>query len=181
MHAKCGRLAGVLACAAVVLLGGCTQSPLQTSVDMPLGDTLGRFDVTADEPTDRSGTSTIDAPVTVGSGSITIEPDAISVTPSGALKEMVQAQEGGSELIVTVWIDAVENVESVCGGGEDYGPFTVSLDENFVPQSVEPANVTLTQNTLDLINAGEFSICIRVVSPVTGQVQIQALALRLGL
>jgi len=164
-----------------VWLGGCTQSPLQTSVDMPLGDALGAFEVTADEPAEKSGTTSFDAPLTVGSGSITVDPSAITVTPSGALKELIQAQQEGSELVITVWIDSVENLESVCGGGEQYGPFTVTLDDNFVPQSVEPARVNLTQNTLDLLNSGEFSLCIRVVSPVTGQVRIEALALRLGL
>jgi hypothetical protein len=97
------------------------------------------------------------------------------VTPSGsgAGKGSVNLQESGI-LEITVWIASGDEVETVCDTGEEYGPFSVKLEDN-VPVSVDPSEVTLSQNTLDLLNSGSFSLCIEVISPVDGIVTISSL------
>ena len=57
----------------------------------------------------------------------------------------------------------------------------ITLDEDYAPIAINPSSVTLTQTTVDLLNAGEFSLCIEVVSPVDGRVTIGSLTLNLGL
>ena len=76
---------------------------------------------------------------------------------------------------------SVDLVDTVCDVGEQYGPFEVVLDENLEPVSVSPSRDLLTRNTLNLINEGEFSLCIEVVSPVEGIVEIESFAFNLGL
>lgn len=171
---------GLGTCVLAWQLAGCTGSPLQTSVDFNLGESLGEFEVTADEPKDNSGTSQFDTPVTIGRGSLELKPSAITVTPSGAPKEVgtIQAE---STLVVTVWIAPADEIDTVCGGGEEYGPFNVTLDDNNVPTAVEPSRVTFTQETIGLLNGGEFSLCVRVVSPIDGTVTIESLVFNLGL
>lgn len=167
----------------VAFLGGCPQAALTIPVAFELGDSLGGFDVQAGEPTQNRGTGALgDNPFTIGRGTLTLDKDAITVTPAptGGGKGGVNLQAGGS-LIVTAWIASVDQLDVVCTDGEQYGPFTVELDENYVPVSVDPSSVTLTQNTIDLINVGEFSLCIEVESPIDGTVNIDTLNFRVGL
>ena len=156
--------------------------PLQT-VAFDLGSGLGEFEVQAGQPARKTGTGAFELPdITLGRGTVELDPDVITVTPadSGGAKGTVNLQQT-SILEVTVWIASTDEVETVCETGEQYGPYEVTLDENYVPISIDPPTVTLTQNTLDLLNAGEFSLCIQVVSPVDGTVTIESLTFNLGL
>jgi hypothetical protein len=119
--------------------------------------------------------------VDVGSGSVTIDLDDVTVTPAdgGGGKGTVNLQ--GGTLTVTAWIASVEELDTVCESGEEYGPFNVELEENNQPVSIDPPSFPLGENTLDLINGGTFSLCIEVVSPIDGTVTIDALSVSLGL
>ena len=63
--------------------------------------------------------------------------------------------------------------------GETYGPFSVTLDENYVPVSIDPSSVTLSATTVALLNQGQTAVCLEVVSPVTGTVKISGFTLLL--
>ncbi len=161
--------------------GGCLQQ-LRVPVEFALGGGLGIFAVEAGVPTQNRGTGSIgDAPVDPGSGSINIKPENVSVTPAnnGSGKGTVNYQ--GGTLTITAWIAALDELETVCETGEEYGPFSVELNEANQPVSVEPSDITLSQNTIDLINGGQFSLCIEVISPIDGTVTIDALSFDLGL
>jgi hypothetical protein len=84
-------------------------------------------------------------------------------------------------LEITAWIASADLLDTVCDVGEQYGPYEVTLDANYVPIAVQPATITLTQTTLDLLNGGEFSLCVQVVSPVSGTVRIESFTFNLGL
>ena len=165
----------------VAVLGGCPAAAIQIPVAFELGDSLGGFEVQAGVPTQNRGTGALgDNPFTIGSGTLTLDPNVIAVTPAGPGKGGVNLQDGGT-LIVTARIAAVAQLAVVCEEGELYGPFEVQLDANYVPVSVDPSTVTLTQDTIDLINIGEFSLCIEVESPIDGTVTIDRLNFRVGL
>ena len=150
----------------------------QVTADFELGEGLRSFQVQAGQPAENFGRGTFD--ITGGaitSGTVALDPASVVVTPANAGPDKAQlTMQAGEELVITVWIDAPENVDTVCdGGGEQYGPFNVVLDEDYVPVSIDPDEVTLSEATVELINAGEFAICIRVVSPIDGTVEITAL------
>ena len=84
-------------------------------------------------------------------------------------------------LEITVWIDGPESAETVCDTGDQFGPFQVSLDDDLMGIDVTPSAVNLTQEVTDLLNTGQFALCVEVVSPVDGTVLIEALILNLGL
>lgn len=165
-------------------LAGCNREPIQIATEFQLDETLGVFEVEAGVPSSKRGTGLLpDTQLTIGSGSLEIDPSVITITPAdpGGNKGLVNLQQADIPLIVTVWIASVDLVDTVCDVGEQYGPFEVALDENFDPLSVSPPKVLLTRNTLSLINEGEFSLCIEVVSPVDGTVEIESFAFNLGL
>jgi len=161
---------------------GCTNLIPTQSVPFTLNQSQGTFDVTAGEPTAKSfGVTGFDnGGVTIGRGSMVINPDAITFTPAGTGKR-VQNFQGGETIVVTGWIGPVADLETVCETGDEYGPYTVTLDENMQPVAVSPNSISLTQSTIDLLNGGEFSVCLEVVSTVTGQVRIESFTFNLGL
>lgn len=166
-------------------LGGCNLADLVRipPITFELGAGLAEFEVQAGQAVRNSGSGAFDlSGFSIGSGSIELDPSVITVTPSGSPvgKGTANLQSGGI-LEITVWIAPADDVDTVCDTGEQYGPFSVTLDENNVPVSVDPSEVTLTQNTLDLLNSGSFSLCIEVISPVDGTVTINSLTFNFGL
>ncbi len=171
-------LALVVVLVGSVYFGGCR--PLTVTVPVALDDALGTFEVQAGEAVQHRATVGVpESAINIGSGSFVIDPDDITVTPDGGGKGGVNLQ--GGNLIITAWIDDADALDTVCTTGEEYGPFTVELDEDWNVVSVDPSSVTLTETTVDLLNAGEFSLCLEVTSPVDGTVRIETLTLRLGL
>jgi len=145
---------------------------------------LSEFDVEAGVPVTRTGTGMIGATgITIGSGSIELDPSVITVTPAEGTggKLAVQSQTGEMMLIVTVRVDAVDEVGTVCATGEAYGPFEVTLNANFIPTRISPSRVRFGERALDAFNTGDFSLCLEVTSPVTGVVTISSLTFNLGL
>ena len=162
-------------------LGGCPQR-IRIPVEFSLEGGLGTFEVQAGVPKSNHGPYNYTGQrINVGSGSVTIDLDDITVTPAdgGGGKGTVNLQ--GGTLTVTAWIAPADEVDTVCETGEEHGPFSVELDENNQPVSIDPSSVPLSENTLDLINGGTFSLCIEVVSPIDGTVTIDALSFSLGL
>ena len=165
-------------------LAGC-QSLIPTQpVTFDLQTALSQFEVEANVPTQNTGTGQWGdlEGITIGRGSLQVDPSAITIIPADTSsgKGSVNLQQT-STLVITVWVGPLEDEDTVCSTGEQYGPYTFTLDENLVPIAVEPETVTLTQSTLALLNAGEFSLCIEVVSPVDGTVVIASLTFNLGL
>jgi hypothetical protein len=162
--------------------GGLASLIPEQPVDFALGSGLGQFEVTAGQPAAKTGTGSFDlGEYSVGRGSVELNPNVITVTPSASSgnKGTVNLQQT-TTLEITVWIAASAEIDTVCEAGEQYGPYNVTLDEDYVPVAIDPPQVTLSQSTLDLLNGGEFSLCIQVVSPVDGTVTIESLTFNLG-
>ena len=162
--------------------GGLANLIPEQAVDFGLGSGLGQFEVTAGQPTAKTGTGSFDlGEYSVGRGSVELDPDAITVTPSDSSgnKGTVNLQQTNT-LEIIVWIASVDAIDTVCESGEQYGPYEVTLDEDYVPIAIDPSLITLSQSTLGLLNSGEFSLCIQVISPVDGTVTIESLTFNLG-
>lgn len=176
-------------------------------VDVGLDSALGQFAVEAGSQKEARGTVTLsEIPEQVASGTLELRADAISVT-TGATGEKgttteqtvncndVCQTEGfvdaatcasicdNNTLLVTVHIAEPGAIETVClqEPRDTYGPFSISLDDDANVLSVSPSTVNLTDNTIDLFRSGSFAACVKVISPVDGEVSIDSLRFRVGL
>jgi hypothetical protein len=156
--------------------GGCA-----TLVRIPLAFELpaqqGTFVVTGGQAEQNAFvlTGSSDAP-DISSGTMRLDPGAITFTPADTTDMKGTAAAHVVQTInVTVWIGELGDVDTVCGGGDEYGPFAVGIGEEGLVEEIDPNSVALRRSTVDLINSGEFSGCIRVESPVDATVTINKL------
>ncbi len=121
--------------------------------------------------------------INIGRGNMQINANAVEFAPAdaGNGKGLAAFQTGNLVLDVTARVAASSALETVCDDGESYGPYRVTLNEEFFVVSVSPAAINLTQTTINLINGGDFALCLEVSSPVAGTVTIYSLVLNLGL
>lgn len=188
MHGTTYNLLGGLAILSLALLGACTTSgggggTGQIVADFEFNDGEGlEFEVIANEDSDLqvNGSLSLTGPggstVAVSGGTIMLTPGAITVVANGNNNKALPNLQAGEPLSITAWIDAVGGAAAdFCASGDEYGPFIVTVDENLVPTSVDPDEVTLTDNTVNLINGGDFDLCIRVNWTMDATVTIDSL------
>lgn len=162
------------------VIAGC--QPVRVPATVALARSIGLLTVQSEVPSTTSGLVTFNNPsgISIGSGTFGLTPAAITVTPTGPGK-LVALQATTSTLTITLRVAPAAERETVCETGEVYGPFNVTLDQALTPVAIDPSNVTITQSTVDLLNAGSFSLCIEAVSPIDGTVEIESLLFDLGL
>lgn len=182
MHNRWSLVLSGLCVVSLLTIEGCTPSALRRQVNLGLNNSQATFNVEAGVAARNTGSYSFDnGGITIGSGSIALDPAAITFTPADAGgKIRVAQQASNSTMTVTVWIDGPDALATVCETGEDYGPFTVTLVDN-VPVSISPNTVELSRPTINLLNSGSFTLCIEVLSELTGTVTINRLVLDLGL
>lgn len=165
----------------MVMITGCPVPLPSPPIEVPLGSSLGEFELEADVPKQLAGTTTVDTlGTTVVNGTLQIDPSAITISPTQSAKAR-QAQVGGTNTAeVTVRIASAAEVSTVCSDGELYGPFTIEFNDDYVIQSITPSQVTLSQNTVDLLNSGQISLCIEAVMTIDGTISIASLVIQVG-
>ena len=164
-----------------LVLVGC-PAPIQLPpVEVPLSGSLGEFALEAGVPKQVSGPATVpSAGVTIANATLRIDPSPITVGPSESAKAR-QAQVGeANTAVITVWVASANQASTVCDEGERYGPFTIEFDDDYVIQSITPSQVTLSQNTVDLLNSGQVSLCIEAVMSIDGTISIGSLVIQVG-
>jgi hypothetical protein len=92
--------------------------------------------------------------------------------------ESAHADITGSQLFLRV--GSAEQEATVCTEGELYGPFDITLADNFQPASVVPATAEATRHTLDVINTGSYSICVQIMPTVTAVADLNSLTVDIG-
>lgn len=144
------------------------------------------FEITANQDADLQVSGSLSltgsggSPIAISSGSIQLTPGAITVVVNGDTNKALPNLQAGEPLSITAWVDAPGGAaEDFCASGDQYGPYTVALDENLVPTSVDPDEVTLTDNTINLINGGAFDLCVRVNWSMDARVTIDSLRFEL--
>jgi len=191
-----------------VTIAGCASVLPTIPVVLVMSGALAQIVVSAGTPVTQSGTMSIptqDA-VNIGRGSLELSPSAITLHSLGAGKVNTltqQAQEAclaacdgagvdattcddvcsAGQLQITVWVAAAADINTVCTGGarDTYGPYMVTLDDSGNGVSVSPSSVSLQPMTIELMNAGELSMCLEVISPQDGEVLISEFTANVGL
>ena len=87
--------------------------------------------------------------------------------------------QSANTAVITWWVGPLDDQDTVCETGEKHGPYTVTLDANGRPVSVDTGWVELTQRSKDWYNAGQFSMCIQMEATVAGTMSIESLAMDL--
>ena len=113
---------------------------------------------------------------------------AVKVTIPGVTKSTIpfplkaiktaNAVIDGAQLYLRV--APIELEDTVCTTGELYGPFDISLADNFQPASVTPAIAEATQQTLDIINTGSYSVCVQIIPMITAIADLESLIVDFG-
>jgi len=194
-------------------LGGCNVASFIPPVDLDLTEAeVADYDVQAGVPQRKTASFTFaTGGFTIGSGSLRVNADAISVTPASTeggkiaaalqdatvtLDDLLQVDtcleacdlagtnavlcsevcRQGS-IIMFIIISAVD--DTGCENGNEY-EVRVTLDEE-----VRIANVTVSPNefigtTEELLNSGEFRVCIDVLAGFDANIQLSWLTLNVG-
>lgn len=194
-------------------LCSCDVSSFIPPVELNLaGAGAGDFDVQAGTPQRKTATFRFDSGgYTIGSGSLQIAEDAITVTPASdegsktavtlhddtvSLSDLLQVescleacdlagvdattcsnvcQEG--LIIVFLLIAATDDAD--CENGNEY-EVRVTLDENVQIADVSVSPGAFIGNTKDLLNSGEFRVCVEVLAGFDASIGISTLNLRVG-
>ena len=212
MHARFGIMLLGLAVVAMCQFGGCAALFIPP-VDLDLAETeMAEFEVQAGVPQQKTGSFTFDTGgYTIGSGSLRINAEAISVTPASAegSKTNVILQDGAVSLddllqadtcleacdlagvgaqpcsdvcqqgliIMFIIVAAVDDTD--CLNGDEY-EVRVTLDQNVQVAEVDVSPNTFVGNTKDLLNSGEFRVCIEVLAGFDATIGLSALTLSVG-
>lgn len=187
----------LLSVGVVCLVEGCGLP--SNEVPFILDTALGVFDVQAGVPD--ANTGSLSEPdgvlgtlseLAIEPGELTVTPDAGGVGKGSVSQQIVDAcliaclDAGvdaircsnvcqGRELDVTVWIVSVNEADAVCGEGDGFGPYRVSLDAANAVVDVQPSSLPLTDSAVDLIEANDARVCIEVIAPIDSRVRISSL------
>jgi len=184
-------------------VGGCGGFLPTIPLPVQLGSNAD-FDVESGVPSTKTFGTTFsnDSGVAIGSGSIEIDPTAITVTPDQAKtaqgtlpipetcgdacstanvsSELCNSVCNLGQVVVTVWVGGATDTNPQLTGDE-YGPYIVTLDGEASPISVQPNTVQLQQKTIDAINAGAANVTVQVVSPYGGVISLTSIQINAGL
>jgi len=142
---------------------------------VPLEGTVADFPVQAGVPFEKTILLNLSVPAAISGGTFTFPTDAISFSPAGPAKGLVNAQTGPFSIQITGFAFAQDDETATCGDGDVYGPYTVGIDAEGQAVSIEPLTFALQPDTIALVNADNLAICVRVESPVSGTVRIGAM------
>ncbi|MHC4092248.1 MAG: hypothetical protein ACYSVY_18585, partial [Planctomycetota bacterium] len=150
--------------------GGGGDGPLAVTID--LEDNAAEFAVEADVPTEKTILITLEGLAQqpgqgITGGTFMLEPDTISFEPSGPGKAATAAQTAPFDFQVTGFAFPKDPI-GACGDGDQYGPYTVGVDATGQAVAIDPSQLALQPDTIELIDDNNLAICLRVLSPVSG-------------
>jgi hypothetical protein len=70
------------------------------------------------------------------------------------------------------YVSSASQANFTCSSGERYGPFMVDVENSNQAKSITPAKASATRPTLSVINAGSFTLCLEIVSPVEAKIDV---------
>jgi hypothetical protein len=91
---------------------------------------------------------------------------------------LTSAKISGSTM--TIRVARFEDSDVVCSTGELYGPYSIELENDFSASSVSPPTSTATQQTLDIINTGGYSICVQVTPVINATANLDFVEVDIG-
>lgn len=185
MNAKSIRCPFIVTSLALLSLCGCPAqngggdgSGMETRFNLPLAAAVGAVEIQGGEMT--TFRQTFDLPGLMGPlESVTIDlADTLNSAEVTMLDDDMkrQATAQNSSSTVTYRVGTMEQAETVCETGVLYGPFIVALDANDQPTSIDPPTSALTAASVEVINTGQFSVCVQVMSKRRAMVSVGNLA-----
>lgn len=96
---------------------------------------------------------------------IGFSPQALAVSRSAGALAVPNGQ-------MWFYVARLEDYQTVCETGEEYGPFEVTVNASSQLSTVDPPSADATQTSMDIINIGRYSFCVKVVSPVDALVDL---------
>ena len=141
------------------------------TITIPMGDTLQNVSVLANQKTQIVFTHAI-PPGTVTSWkpnlSQTMSQFRVVVpTPVSLSHALALVRAAATESVsLSVLVAPARERSTVCTTGIAYGPFTVNLTSALLPSTVSPSTPEADAQTLAVMNAGAYVICVQIMSPV---------------
>jgi hypothetical protein len=154
--------------------GSSTPSTPETTtatITIPMGDTLQNVSVLANQTTQFVFTHAI-PPTTVTSWkpnlSATISQIHVMVPTLASFSDVLAFVKAAAteSVSLSVRVAPASQRSTVCTTGIPYGPFTVNLTSAFLPSTVSPSTPEADAQTLAVMNAGAYVICVQIMSPV---------------
>ena len=173
MKRKLVALSGLAVMVAVLQVNGCVALIPPQTVPFALGSS-DTFQVEACVARENRLTVTdFDlAGFTIVRGSMTIDSSTITITPDADQTGECPGSSEARTFTIEVRLGAKGTEGTVCDDGERFGPYVVELDEDFKVVSITPSSVTLSQNAVDLLNGGDFVLCITVDTDFSGTIVV---------
>lgn len=150
---------------------------LSGEIKLNLGESTGDFEIEAGTSRRLRGSGQIDAQgQTITSATIRIDTSSITFAPA-ADSDQTDQKAASQQLVdntieITISLAAPDEQDTVCDEGQMYGPFVFTLGEDLQPLSVTPSSVDLTDETIDLLSTGSISLCVDILSTVSGTITI---------
>ncbi len=172
-----------------VQIVGCQSLIPLIAIPVSLTGSLANIELIAGEQSTTCGSVNFatESGFTIGRGTFEIDANSLSFAsietiPAGdGSDEMPANQAVENSITLTAFVAAAGLQDTATEVGDPYGPYTILLDDNFQPVSVSPSSITLTQDTIDLLNGGSLSLCLQIESTVSGSLAISSFTLNLGL
>jgi hypothetical protein len=151
--------------------GSSTPPTTKATITIPTGDTLRNVPVLANQTTQVVFTHAIPrTTVTSWKPNLSATMSQVHVTvpaPVTFLDAVALVRAAATESVsLSVRVAPANQRSTVCTTGIPYGPFTVSLTSAFLPSAVSPSTPEADAQTLAVMNAGAYVICVQIMSPV---------------
>lgn len=170
--------------ALAVSTSGCTSLIPPQTIAFELNEGAGLvFPVTACEPIERTVTLTFDsAGLNITSGTFELKPEDITLNVDVEQPgKSAVAGQNTCDLTVEGRVAATGQEADVCTSTDDYGPYVVTLDDDFMITGIDPATITLSEATISVLDTGTVTVCLEVTAPFSGTVTISALTFNVNL
>jgi len=150
---------------------------LAAEIKLNLGDNTGDFKIEAGTQRKLPGKGEIPTgELAVTAATIRIDTSSITFTPADDSDQTDQKtasqQQVDNTIEITISLAPLDQRDTVCEEAQMYGPFVFTLGEDLQPLSVTPSSFELTDDTIDLLAAGIFSLCVDILSTVSGTITI---------
>lgn len=155
-------------------------------VKQDLPPTVTNYNLKSDIAIQKSGVvdSEVPADAPLQPGAIQIERADIKIESSGprATIDFAQAGPPASRTVeITVWIGEESEVDSVCQSANRFGPYIVTVNQDFTVQSIRPRLFSFSEATRARLAEDRFSICFLVEANFDAHVEIRRLTFLLDL
>lgn len=175
----------------VAAISGCANLIPPQAVNFDLNGGAGlEFAVTPGEPVQRMATLSFNpAGVNITGGTFEIKPEAITLNAEEAQPGKIATRLQGGVVTVSGRVAIPGQEDDVCNSTDVYGAYDVTFDNNLAVTDINPSSITLSTNTITVLNADpdpttgliSVAICLDVSAPFTGTVTIRALTFNINI